>query len=1018
MKQNATTLNYFKSLSFLFVCLTLSFNAQSQNENAINFKEGRSTELDVIQTGHNAILPFDDINASFSVDFWVRFTRTGLRYFISKGVNTTSGNTSVSRIAFGINSLNALTLMLVDGTSGVINTVNSNKTTNIRDGNWHHIAFVMRKQSNQVIFFVNGDSSVVNTSFSINVPYGGVGSNSNENFRIGFEGAGSTGEYSGDLDELRIWNTDKTTDLLTASFRNNATNVSQVGSTLCLYYRFNQGTANGNNTSITSVTDISGNGLNGSFSNFNRSGDSSNFVTDTKSLPTLSSNSQICSGTFTANWFTPSYNSSTVSGYMMDVSTVSSFSSFVYQNISLGLVNTYKVSGLNNGTNYFYRIRTINTLSNSNSNYNSSTAITPAACTRTWTGTSSSTWTNANNWSTSISPEPYDNVIIPAVTNVPQLSGNVYVGNIEFSGSSPRLKLSNTLGDTLTISGSITGSSDGSFEGNSNAHLMLTNTTASNTLRMYNPNGASTENQLRQLTLSISGQTLTLGNILKIGSTLQINNGSILATGGNLTLLASSSGTARIGKMGTGASISGTVKSSIFVPSGLRAFRFLGHPFNTAISVGQLKTGIILTGSGGATNGFDSSYTNNPSAFLYNNANGNSGRTPDPGWTAITDGNTQTLNWPAGAGLRVLVRGDRDQGLTGATPNESTITLEGNVNDGGNVTTFLSNSGSSTYNLVANPYCSNIDLNLCSSNNVSSTVYIWDLAYGSRGAYQALSYVSSGNCIIPPYTSFFMVNTSSTQGSNTASFTFNENAKVTQNNSAGRALKGAPQQLIIELLGDSTIKWDKFEMNVDPKYSSKFEFEDGIKFLNPEISLYSLLETGEKLAIDYRKNEKQMIQLGIDGLVSGNYTFDFSKSTLPNGAMYYLIDGANRMKIDASLKYAFTLNAQDLSELKNRFKIEIESAPNSVIENSIKPQVSVFPNPASNILYIKREGNSKESFGIQLMQIDGKQVAQYTWENTSDKIEIPTSHLPIGLYLLVIEGTHGKIIEKVLVGRD
>ncbi len=112
------------------------------------------------------------------------------------------------------------------------------------------------------------------------------------------------------------------------------------------------------------------------------------------------------------------------------------------------------------------------------------------------------------------------------------------------------------------------------------------------------------------------------------------------------------------------------------------------------------------------------------------------------------------------------------------------------------------------------------------------------------------------------------------------------------------------------------------------------------------------------------------------------------------------------------------MNAQELSEAKNRFHIEIESAPNAVIENSIKPQVSVFPNPTSNILYIKREGNFNESFAIQLMQIDGKQVAHYTWENTSDKMEILTSHLPIGLYLLVIEGTHGKIIEKVLVGKD
>lgn len=976
-------------------------NAQ---QNSLQFA---ASTLDYVQSAHDNVLPFHKTNNTFSIDLWVKFTATGLRNFVSKGTIATSG----SRFVFGINTGNNLFVLFNDGTTS-LNIPSSGTYANLRNDTWNHIGVVINRVSQTVKFYVNGTlDSVYTSSASINM--GGVGGTS-EGVLVGRSTTGSGGEYSGTIDEVRIWNTDKSSSYTDDTYRNNE--ISGLSTDLCLYYNFNVGTGGGNNTSITTIEDQTTNNLDGTLYNFTKTGTSSNFVEDTKCIPTIGSTSLICSQTFTLSWTAASYNANNTSNYLVDVSTNSSFSSFVYEN-SISNQTSLKITGLTNGTLYYVRVKAKNT-SNLSSGNSSSLTATPTVCTKTWTGSSSTSYALGANWSGTLAPEPYDNIIIPVGSNTPQLSGNVYVGNIEFSGSSPRLKLSNTLGDTLTIGGTITGSTSGTFEGNANAHVRFTNTSASNTLRMYNPSGVIAENQLSQLTLSISGQTLTLGNTLKIGSTLQINNGSTLATGGNLTLLASSSGTARIGKMGTGASISGTVKSSIFVPSGLRAFRFLGHPFNTAISAGQLKTGIILTGSGGATNGFDSSFTNNPSAFLYNNANGNSSSSPDPGWTAITDGNAQTLNWPVGNGLRVLVRGDRGQGLTGATPNESTITLEGNVNDGGNVTTFLSNSGSSNYNLVANPYCSNIDLNLCSSNNVSSTVYIWDLAYGSRGAYQALSFVSSGNCIIAPYTSFFMVNTSSTQGSNTASFTFNENAKVTQNNSAGRALKGAPQQLIIELLGDSTIKWDKFEMNVDPKYSAKLELEDGIKFLNPEISLYSLLETGEKLAIDYRKNEKQMIQLGIDGLVVGNYTFDFSKSTLPNGAIYYLIDGANRMKIDASLKYTFTLNAQELSEAKNRFHIEIESAPNAVIENSIKPQVSVFPNPTSNILYIKREGNFNESFAIQLMQIDGKQVAQYTWENTSDKIEIPTSHLPIGLYLLVIEGTHGKIIEKVLVERD
>jgi hypothetical protein len=59
--------------------------------------------------------------------------------------------------------------------------------------------------------------------------------------------------------------------------------------------------------------------------------------------------------TFTANW--DSANGST--GYRLDVSTSSSFSSFVngYDNLDVGNVTQWVVTGLNRGTTYYYRVR-------------------------------------------------------------------------------------------------------------------------------------------------------------------------------------------------------------------------------------------------------------------------------------------------------------------------------------------------------------------------------------------------------------------------------------------------------------------------------------------------------------------------------------------------------------------------------------------------------------------------------------------------------------------------------------
>ena len=81
--------------------------------------------------------------------------------------------------------------------------------------------------------------------------------------------------FNGAIDEVRIWNTARTCAQISQQY-----NCELVGneSGLVAYYKFNQGAADSNNSSISSLTDATANSNHGTFNNFALSGSTSNFI--------------------------------------------------------------------------------------------------------------------------------------------------------------------------------------------------------------------------------------------------------------------------------------------------------------------------------------------------------------------------------------------------------------------------------------------------------------------------------------------------------------------------------------------------------------------------------------------------------------------------------------------------------------------------------------------------------------------------------------------------------------------
>lgn len=140
-------------------------------------------------------------------------------------------------------------------------------TTAVNDGNWHHVAVTYDPSASpNTRLYIDG---VLETTGSLT----GVNTGTGLGITIGRRIDG-VNFFDGDIDEVRVWNTALSANDIQASANDE---FCAVPNALKLYYRFNQGTAGGNNAGLTTVID-DGFGNNGTLNNFGLNGSGSNWV--------------------------------------------------------------------------------------------------------------------------------------------------------------------------------------------------------------------------------------------------------------------------------------------------------------------------------------------------------------------------------------------------------------------------------------------------------------------------------------------------------------------------------------------------------------------------------------------------------------------------------------------------------------------------------------------------------------------------------------------------------------------
>ncbi len=207
---------------------------------------------------------------------------------------------------------------------------------------WYYVAAVFTRDSLKL--YVNGVlEQAVHTGFPLK-----HGSNA---LSFGFDE-----KMAFLLDEVRIFNTDRSKKITEDMY-----NVLSPGTPgLVAYYNFNTGKSDGENTGLTTVVDLTGNGNNGVLTNFRlQAGNTSNWVESyAMMIPHAMEAINTNNTGFTANWTKPAFG--IVNNYLLDISENPGFSSFVegYHNLPVAGISQ-AVSGLRANTVYYYRVSAV-----------------------------------------------------------------------------------------------------------------------------------------------------------------------------------------------------------------------------------------------------------------------------------------------------------------------------------------------------------------------------------------------------------------------------------------------------------------------------------------------------------------------------------------------------------------------------------------------------------------------------------------------------------------------------------
>ena len=464
-----------------------------------------------------------------------------------------------------------------------------------------------------------------------------------------------------------------------------------------------------------------------------------------------------------------------------------------------------------------------------------SVAIKISMTTSTWTGTTNTAWATTTNWSCGSIPTSTTDVIIPSgVTNKPVISTSISVKNLTINASA---KLITTSAGTLNLYGN--------FTNNGTYYDAGTTAFVGSTAQVK----SGVADSLNNMTVNnAAGVTISSATYVKKYLTLTAGT---LASGGNLTC------DLYFGAiLGAG---SGSISGNITVVRTL--WKDNWHHISSPLSgrtVADWNDDVLIK------------FLANSNLYTYDETVANANR--DIGWTKVT-ATSDAITMMKGYALYFT-----------KWINQTQIDLTGTYNHAATHSIALTNTASGTvasdgWNLVGNPYPSEIDWNAASGwtkTGLDNAIYFWDQSNSRYASFVGGIGTNGGTRYIPCMQGFYVHVTS--PGAGTLAMTNSVRSSVVNRDN----WRTASQDKIIHLKTSDGTNNDEAYVRFNDQASEDFDSQwDAYKLTNsgtmPSISTKSASNNYSINSLPDTLHHK-IIPITLAANVSGNYTIDASLS--------------------------------------------------------------------------------------------------------------------------------------------